>query len=754
MTKDKKTTINTNKKQHQPSKPFFLKRLFRRKKLIFLILAPIGIVILSYVYIFKDFPTPQKLSDYQESAQSTQIFDRNGKLLYNIYSDQNRIIVPISTIPLYLKQSTIAIEDKDFYSHKGVDPIGGIVRALKEIVVNRKLQGGSTITQQLIKSALLTSDRTVQRKIKEILLAFWAERLYSKDQILEMYLNQVPYGGTAWGVQAASQTYFNKNVADLTLAESALLAGLPAAPTFYSPFGARPELAIERQHEVLRRMVEEKYITSEEAENAKKEELKFKPPSKEDIKAPHFVMYVKEQLVNKYGEKMVEHGGLKVKTTLDLPLQEEAQKIVADEVEKLRKLKVGNGATLITRPKTGEILAMVGSYDYFAPDSGNVHVAISLRQPGSSIKPINYAVGIETKKVTAATPFLDTPTCFQTTGQRPYCPKNYDNAFHGPVQLRFALANSFNIPAVKMLALNGLRDMVATASAMGITTFKDPGRYGLSLTLGGGEVKMTEMATAFGVFANAGIKKDLIAIIKVEDPTGKVLEEIPEEKLNINSSLLIEGPRVLSAETTYIISHILLDDGARSQMFGSNSLLKIKDHSVSVKTGTTDDVRDNWTIGYTQEYLAVTWVGNNDGSYMNSSLVSGVTGAAPIWNKVMSFVLKDKEATFPKMPDGIVGKIICSISGKLPPNDDAANPGCQTRFEYFIKGTEPKEKENLKEHILIDKGINMPAKPDQTENVETQEKQVIRDPFGLLCLDCTPPDWNHATNVKADTFTR
>ncbi|MBI4999223.1 transglycosylase domain-containing protein [Candidatus Gottesmanbacteria bacterium] len=479
--------------------------------------------LLFYFLILRDLPLPTKLST-REIPQTTKIQDRNGKLLYDIYTEQNRTLVKLSDVPLHLRQATVSIEDRDFYRHGGF-AYPGILRSFKEIILHRRLQGGSTITQQLIKSALLTPERTVRRKIKEAILAFFVEKIYSKDQILEMYLNQVSYGGTAWGVEAASQMYFGKSVKDLALAESALLAGLPAAPTYYSPFGAHPELGKARQHEVLRRMVEDGYISSSEAENVKSQELVFRP-QRTDIKAPHFVMYVKEQLVKKYGEHQVEQGGLKVTTTLDLGLQEFGQDVVATEVANLKNLKVGNGAALITRPATGEILAMIGSKNYFAHDEdGNVNVTTALRQPGSAIKPINYATGFLSGKITPASLFLDIPTCFAVTGQPLYCPQNYDGKFHGPVQARFALGNSYNLPAVKMLALNGVESMIATASAMGITTFKDPSRYGLSLTLGGGEVMITDMAVAFAVFANTGIKKELVSILKVEDNKGKVLGE-------------------------------------------------------------------------------------------------------------------------------------------------------------------------------------------------------------------------------------
>ncbi|TSC54276.1 MAG: 1A family penicillin-binding protein [Microgenomates group bacterium LiPW_16] len=717
-----------------------------------------------YFFIFKDLPLPTKLST-REIPQTTKIQDRNGKLLYDIYTEQNRTLVKLTDVPLVLRQATVAIEDRDFYRHGGF-ALQGILRAVREIVLHHRLQGGSTITQQLIKSALLTPERTVQRKIKEAILAYFVEKIYSKDQILEMYLNQVSYGGTAWGVEAASQMYFGKSVKDLNLAESALLAGLPAAPTYYSPFGAHPELGKLRQHEVLRRMVEDGYISSSGAEEAKNQQLTFLP-QRTDIKAPHFVMYVKEQLVKKYGEKLVEQGGLRVTTTLDLDLQEFAENVIATEVAKLSSLRVGNGAALVTRPPTGEILAMVGSKDYFGaqakkegsaeqseagsyfatPFQGNFNVTTALRQPGSAIKPINYAVGFLSGKITPASLFLDIPTCFAVAGQPLYCPQNYDSKFHGPVEMRFALGNSYNLPAVKMLSLNGVEAMIATASAMGITTFKDPSRYGLSLTLGGGEVMMTDMAVAFAVFANTGIKKDLVSILKVEDNRGKVLEEYKDpnfkkelDSLSYPSVLQIDGPRVLPSEVTFLISHILLDNNARSAAFGGESYLVVPGHAVSVKTGTTDDKRDNWTIGYTPNFLLVAWVGNNDNTPMHPWLTSGVTGAAPIWNKIMRFVLKDQPDLWPKKPEGIVGANICALSGKAP-----GDSNCPTRFEYFINGTVPIEPESLKRQILVEKGTDRQAvlivdpkgPPIPPENLEIKEKQVVSDPFTPeYCLDC------------------
>lgn len=733
------------------------KKTFKRKKgrkllpkniLIGVLFPCVLIFLLIYLFIFKDLPSPNRLTSPIANPVSTKILDRNGQLLYEIYTEKNRTPIKLAELPEYVKWATIACEDKDFYKHKGF-ALRGIIRATYNIIFHRKLQGGSTITQQLVKNALLTQERTLRRKIREAILTYAIELLYSKDKILEMYLNQIPYGGTSYGIEAASQNYFGKKTSELTLGEAALLAGLPASPTKYSPFGAHPEIAKKRQEYVLQMMVDNKFISPEEAKKAKEEKLVFKEHGK-GIRAPHFVMYVKERLEEKYGQKMVEQGGLRVTTTLDLNVQEFAQNTVASEVAKLKKEKVSNGAVLVTKPETGEILAMVGSKDYFAKDiDGNVNVTTSLRQPGSSIKPLNYVLGFYKKIITPATLILDLPTCFRVPSQPLYCPDNYDGQFHGPTQVRFALGNSFNVPAVKMLALNGLDDFIATASAMGITTFKDSKNYGLSLTLGGGEVKMIDMAVAFGVLANQGIKQNLNPILRVEDYNGKLLEEANFE----------EGPRVLPPGPCYLVSHILLDNNARMAMFGESSYLRVKNHpEVSVKTGTTNDRRDNWTIGYTPSFLTAVWVGNNDNSPM-SYVASGITGASPIWNKVMKFILErqDQEKDLPAgrqgknfqewpiKPDGIVGASICTLSG-LAPGDSglpADQGGCQTRFDYFLEGTVPTETENLKRQILINKETGQPVEPGQQippEDLELQEKQVLTDPTGsILCLDCPFP---------------
>jgi len=723
MKKKKSIKITENK---------FINFLKRRKILV----GTLSLLIIFSFYIFYDLPSPTRLGSSTFPA-STLIFDRNGELLYEIYADKNRTPIKLEEVPDYVKWATLASEDRNFYQHHGFD-FGGILRASYNIIFKQTLQGGSTITQQLVKNALLTPERTIKRKVREFILTYFAEIIYSKDTILGMYLNQIPYGGTAWGIETASQTYFDKNVKDLSLSEAALLAGLPASPTRFSPFGAYPHLAKERQERVLQRMVEDGYISEEEAKKAQEEELEFAQASI-GIKAPHFVLYIKGLLVEKYGERMVEEGGLKVTTTLDLDLQDFAQQTIASEVAKLERLKISNGAALATNPKTGEILAMIGSKDYFDEDiDGNVNVTLMSRQPGSSIKPLNYGFALDRRLITLTTPINDVPTCFSVAGQKLYCPVNYDGTFHGPTQIRFDLGNSYNIPAVKVLAINGVEEFVQKAREMGISTFKDPKNYGLSLTLGGGEVRMIDMATAFSSFANLGIRQDIWALQKVENSKGNTLYERKED----------EGPRVLSMEAAYLVSHMLLDNNARTAAFGPSSYLNVKGHpEISVKTGTTNDRRDNWTIGYNNEILVATWVGNNDNTPM-SYVASGVTGASPIWNKIVSYALKDREESWPLKPQGIVGLSVCNISGKLP-NPDSP---CETRFEYFIQDTLPTEIENTKTSIEIDKTTGQLA-TDKTppENKELQEHQVIYDPLQTpFCLDCIFP--TEPTIIRVDSL--
>ncbi|OGD71285.1 hypothetical protein A3A84_00545 [Candidatus Collierbacteria bacterium RIFCSPLOWO2_01_FULL_50_23] len=716
-----------------------------------------ALMLFSVLYLgllFKDIPNPSKLTK-NPAPISTQLLDRNGKLLYEVYSTQNRNPIKIADVPLSVKQATISIEDKNFYKHRGLDFVG-ILRAAFNTLSGKRLEGGSTITQQLVKNALLAdTKRTITRKIREAVLSLMTEVVYTKDQILEMYLNQAPYGGTTYGIETAAQIYFGKNAKALTVAEAALLAGLPQAPTKYSPFGANPDLAINRQHQVIRRMVEDGYLSQKEADGAGNQKLIFST-KKSTIKAPHFSLMVRDQLVDKYGEDLVNLGGLRVTTTLDLSLQEYTQATLAAEVRKVNRLKISNGAALITKPATGEILAMVGSVDYFSTDvDGNVNVTTRPRQPGSSIKPINYAVGL-LNGWTAGTMFLDLPTCFNVINQKLYCPKNYDNTFRGGVQMRFALGNSLNIPAVKMLALNDLDSFIATASTMGITTFTDQSRYGLSLTLGGGEVFMTDMAVAFGTFANSGVTVPLNPILKVETFDGKILEENhPTDTADYVGSLHenwatfwnrthpfvaetgSQKVRVtLPEEVAFIISHILLDNNARIGAFGPSSQLVIPGKTVSVKTGTTNDLRDNWTIGYNPDYLVATWVGNNDNSAM-SYVASGVTGASTIWNKVMKHVLSDQKDHFPQKPDGVVNRDVCTITGLIPTQE---NP-CETRSELFIKDQFPPLNVPTQKQIWVRRSDKYPLLPgDTTIDLDLEQHLVLSDPFSKdFCIDCVYP---------------
>ena len=638
---------------------------------------------LAVAFYSRNLPSPTSLIA-RDVELSTKIYDRNGELLYDVHGEKDRVLVKLEDVPLYLRQATIAMEDKNFYRHKGFD-IQGIIRSIKFIITGKGLAGGSTLTQQLIKNALLTPERTLTRKIKEFILALQIERRYSKDEILQMYLNEVPYGGQAWGIEAAAQMYFGKKTKDLTLAEAALLAGLPAAPTRYSPYND-PEAAKWRQEQVLRRMVEDGYISQEEAEQAKAEELKFRPLGA-NIRAAHFVMYVRQLLAERYGTKMVEEGGLKVITTLDIKMQEQAEHIVYEEVNKAKNLLVGNGALIAMDPKTGQILAMVGSKDYFdASTDGNVNVVLRERQPGSSIKPVTYVTAFK-QGYTPASVVMDVKTEFPGgEGQPPYVPENYDGKFRGPIQFRYALGNSINVAAVKVLKLVGIPAMLDTAHAMGITTLNEPERYGLSLTLGGGEVKLLDMAVVYSTFATGGVRHDPVAILKVEDKDGHILEEWKETP----------GQRVLSPEHAYLISDILSDNNARLEAFGEWSPLRIPGYQVAVKTGTTDDKRDNWTIGYTPNLTVGVWVGNNDNTPMHPRLASGITGAAPIWSRAMKTFLPQRPKEDFVRPEGIVTATVDKLSGKLPGEGTE-----ETREEIFVKGTVPTEKDDMHQVLEI-----------------------------------------------------
>ena len=618
-------------------------------KKIWLVPALLVFLLLTFYFlILRGLPSPNELISRQIEV-STKIYDRNGNLLYKIYKDKNRTVVSLNQIPPHIRLATLAAEDAEFYNHPGFST-RGIFRAFFQNLQGGKLQGGSTITQQLVKNALLTPEKTLIRKIREIILSIRVELAFSKDEILEMYMNEVSYGGTAYGIEEASQVYLGKSISKLNLAEAAFLAGLPQSPTRFSPFGASPNEGFVRQKEVLHLMRINKFITKTQENETKNQRLTF-VPDKTEIKAPHFVMFVRQLLVNKFGEEMVEKGGLEVTTTLDLSIQELAERVVRDEIEKLKNLHVGNGAVLVLNPGSGEILAMVGSKDYFdIAGDGNVNVTTRERQPGSSIKIVNYAYAL-TNGFNPTTILDDSPVAFSVPGQPLYSPKNYDGKFKGRVTIRTALAESRNVPAVKVLASYGVAKMIEQGQKMGITTWNNTSRFGLSLTLGGGEVKLIDLARVYATIANYGKRPQIISILQVKDYKGRVLEKgspLSEETVN---------PRI-----AYLLTDILKDNNARAGEFGTSSYLVIKNHpEVAVKTGTSNDLRDNLTLGYNQDYLVATWVGNNDNSPM-ARIASGVTGASPIWNKIMSGLLENKPSIDWKIPEGLIKVFDCSVN--------------------------------------------------------------------------------------------
>ena len=755
----KKKTSPKNTKKNSPVPGSFHTRHPRILKWLNIIFFPLinpfakNFIILLFLvglvglfYLMKDLPSPKRLTSTENFPVSTQIFDRQGVLLYEIFANENRIPVKFSDIPPYVVQATIAIEDKNFYHHFGFD-IQGIIRAMTTNIKSEKVVGGSTITQQLVKNALLTPEKSVKRKVKEGILAIFTEVLYSKEEIMEMYLNYISYGGISVGIEAASQKYFDKHVSQLNLAEASLLAGLPQAPSSYSPFGSDPQRAKERQAEVLRRMVEDGYISKLEAEEAKSEVLEF-ALSKTDIKAPHFVFYIRDLLYEEYGEETVEKGGLRVTTSLDFDLHQTAQASLSAEIDSLERLRVSNGAAMIIKPNTGEILSMIGSKDYFdATAEGQVNVTLAERQPGSSIKPIMYATTFQEKTLNPGSIILDIPTCFKIPGQKDYCPKNYTGNFSGPVTIRNSIGNSLNIPAVKALSTIGVEKFMEQATAMGITTWKNPSLYGLSLTLGGGEVRMIDMAQSFAVLANSGVKVPLVPILKIENYKGKLIKEIDIEKrqedlAELNEfdtkGRLGEVERVMDKAPAYLTSHIMQDNNARLAAFGGRSQLVIPGQIVSAKTGTTNELKDNWTVGFTPEFLVISWVGNNDNTPM-SYVASGVTGAAPIFNDIMSYVLRNQEPLWQKKPDDVLSGGVCA-SG-FPP-ELSEDKSCRVlNTELYWKESQPSLSSVTKKNVWIKPETGLPpAYGKQIEGLVLEERTIYRDPVTeSYCQDCTRP---------------
>ena len=621
-----------------------LKKIKRKKLLknllifgtgIFLFIIAIGIIWLASLKIpdFRSF-------NERKVTNSTKIWDRTGKiLLYDIHQDVKRTDITFDTMGSNIKNATVAVEDSNFYNHSGIQ-IKSIVRAvLSNVFGIGKTQGGSTITQQLVKNTLLNPKKTIGRKIKEWVLAIKIDSSMPKEKILELYLNEAPYGGTVYGIEEASKTYFGKSAQDLSLAEATYLAAIPQSPTTLSPYGKNKDKLETRKNFVLSRMKEVGFITEEDYNKAKGELVTFLPQQTGGIKAPHFVFFIKDYLEQKYGTDVVEKGGLNVITTLDYSLQEKGEKIVKEGALKNEKDWNGKNAGLVAiDPKTGQILTMIGSRDYFDKEiDGNYNIATAHRQPGSSFKPFIYATAFN-KGFTPDTVLFDLPTEFQSTcnaygfalpgySQKDcYKPDNYDGKFRGPLSLHDALAQSINIPAVKLLYLVGLNDALKISEEMGISTLVDSSRYGLTLVIGGGEVSLLDMTSAYGVFANSGIKNPYTGILKIENKEGEIVEEF-----------ISNSKEILPKNTALIISNILSDNKARVPTFGASSPLVIPEKLVAVKTGTTNNSKDAWTIGYTPSVVVGVWAGNNDNKPMKKG---GSTVAGPIWNKFITEALK------------------------------------------------------------------------------------------------------------------
>jgi len=713
---------------HKSSKKIFQKRFawIAPFKKLFKI-AGVGFVLLIifsfflFVYFIKDLPRPERFSE-GVIAQSSKIYDRTGKvLLYEIAGEEKRTFVKLSEIPDYLKWAVISVEDAKFYTHKGLDFRALLRAVLYDLKLGKFAQGASTISQQLIRSYFLSTQKTLTRKTREIVLTLELERRYSKDQILEWYLNLIPFGGNIYGVEAASESFFGKKVSEISLGEAAVLAALIRSPSYLSPYGSHLNDLLIRKNYVLERMWQEGYISKKEKEKAQKAQITFLPPTT-TIKAPHFVMYVKQYLEKKYGREFLNTRGLKIQTTLDFTLQEKAQEIIKNKLKELSVYNAHNAGLVAVNPQTGEILAMVGSKDFFAspyPEECSpgkdclfdpqVNTTLSLRQPGSAFKPIVYAAAFE-KGFTPKTILWDVKTEFNPNcpiqankdydkyNQKCYHPKNYDDRYAGPINLKNALAQSRNIPAVKLLYLTGLDNALKMAERLGISTLKDKQRYGLSLVLGGGEVRLLDMVSAYSVFAADGVKSPLYFIKKIEDTKGNIIEK--ERPTHI---------KTISSQIARQINDILSDNNARAPMFGLNSALYIKGYKVAAKTGTTQEYKDAWTIGYTPSIAIGVWVGNNNNTPMAKK--PAVVMAGYIWKEMMSFALSFTTSsqefkkpqpikTNKKILDGEIEKpfhsILYYIKKEDPLGEKPLNPQKDPLYFHFEWGI----KDWLKSHSL------------------------------------------------------
>lgn len=627
---------------------FCMKRLLSLIKVFsFLLLTGTGIVTLLALWYIKDLPNPERLLA-QGPAQSTKIYDRTGRVLLYQIGDEKRSVVSLDQLPAHARWATLVAEDADFYNHPGID-VTGIVRAAWRDITSRSFeQGGSTITQQFVKNALLSPEKTISRKFKEMILSIWVETRYSKDQIFGFYLNQIPYGGNTYGIEQASRIFFGKSASDLTIAQAALLASLPQRPNYLSPYGNHKNELTARKNMILDKMAHSGYIAPAQKEEAKKETLIFRGSVGGSLLAPHFVMYIKEYLEKTYGSEVVERGGLEVITTIDMRIQKKAEESVfaiAKKNEKQRRAK--NAALVALDPKTGQVLAMVGSRDWFEDSiDGKVNVALRLRQPGSSFKPIAYAKLFE-DGFDPGSLLLDLRTTFKTRDGQPYTPINFDGRYHGLLTVRQALAQSINVAAVKALYLSGIDNVVGLAKKMGVGTI-DSRRVDLAVVLGGAEVRLLDLTGAYSVFANNGVFNKPRAILRVRDNQGMVLEEFKNNP-----------EKVLKPEVTRLITSILSDNNARAPIFGLSSPIYVPGVPSAVKTGTTSDFRDGWTMGYTPNLVVGVWAGNNDNSPTYQG--EGAFIAGPIWHSVVKYAASTYPSEFggsfpPLLPHAVLKK--------------------------------------------------------------------------------------------------
>ncbi len=670
--------------------------------LVFGLLFVVLLIGVLFAWYSKDLPTPSKIAS-RKPAESTKFYDRTGQILLYETGNEKRTIVKSDQISTFAKDATISLEDANFYKHHGIEPMAIISAVWGKLTGKSKvLRGGSTITQQYVKNALLSQDRSTSRKIKEAILSIELEFMFSKDEILTMYLNEIAYGNATAGIEAASQMYYGKTSKDLTLAQAATLVSIPQSPSYYQPYGTHTDSLIGRRNYVLDRMVKNGKITEEEAVAAKKEDTTtigtVIKPRKNAFLAPHFAMYVQEKIADQYGEEKIQKEGLRIITTLDYDKQKMAEESINDNVKKMAQYNATNAALVSVDPKTGQILAMVGSRDYFDTSiDGNVNVADSLRQPGSSFKPFAYATAFKQPEYSPSKIIFDLQTDFGGG----YIPNNYNMRFNGPVTIRQALSNSLNIPAVKIMSLAGIDNVLQTASDMGITTLNDRERYGLSLVLGAGEVKPVEMAGAFSVFANSGTKFDLTSVLKITDNANKTLYEYkPEEHL---------GKTVLDPQIAYEISSILSDNNARSLVFGTRSALFFPDRNVAAKSGTTSDFKDAWTVGFTPSIATAVWVGNSNAAKMKSG-ADGSIVAAPIFHSFMNKALAGTENESFSRPDGMQDLTVERYSNKLPTDQSK-----ETTTDIFAAWQVPTEKDSINVTLKLCKGSDKLAPTDMPE---------------------------------------